>query len=174
MTRKELADKVTACEKKIKDDINILIPDPSDGYYFSEINKWLGSVKLTLDQILRNEADMGLSSYTLTSPLFINPGIVKEKDGTDRRVYYGKLFYDYILEIVDIPMELAKHFGIDISDNPIPYTDDTQPITIVSIDVPSDIGVPAYDAQGNIRSDVERRPEPKIPENVRFQYKFSW
>lgn len=175
-TRKELADKVTVYESGIKTARETAIPDPSDGYYFSEINNWLASIKSTIDQTLSDEADKGLSSYTLTSPVFVNPGNVKEKDQTKpyRRVYYGKLFYDYLLEIVDIPTELATHFGIDICDNPITYADDKQPITIVSIGVPSDIGVPVYDANGNILPDVECRPEPKIPENVTFQYQFSW
>lgn len=115
------------------------------------IDNWIAGMSTktpTLNTILENESTKGRRMYVLSSPVFENPGTVKDAGNNNQRVYRKKEFHDYLKSLITgttIEAELAKHVGTGIS-----VTEITEP------------AVAAY------------VPEPVIPANVVLRYKFSW
>ena len=116
------------------------------------IDNWIASMSTktpTLNTILENESEKGRRMYVLSSPVFENPGTVKDVGGNNQqRAYREKEFRDYLKSLITgttIEAELAKHVGTGIS--------------------VTEIAEPAVAASA---------AEPLIPANVVFRYKISW
>ena len=109
------------------------------------IDNWIASMTPTLNTILDNESKKGRRMYVLSSPVFENPGTVKDVGGNNQRAYREKEFRDYLKSLVDIKAGLATHVGTGIS--------------------VTEIAEPAVAASA---------AEPLIPANVVFRYKISW
>ena len=115
------------------------------------IDNWIASMSTktpTLNTMLEKESEKGRRMYVLSSPVFVNPGTVKDVGDNNQRVYREKEFRNYLKSLITgttIEAELAKHMGSGIT------------IT--------EIAEPAVAASA---------AEPLIPANVMFRYKISW